>query len=77
MVNIPVRVYAATEEKDVHFKMLHRPAIPHALPAALFGLSVVRAAGEIVRGYEVQPGQYVIVEDEDLARLGPGTEQKY
>jgi len=72
LVNIPVRVHAATEEKDIHFKMLHQPChtpIRYQRHCSVCQRSV--PPDEIIRGYEVQPGQYVIVEDEELVRLAP------
>ena len=70
MVSIPVRLYPATENKDVAFHQLHRecnsrlkqrrwcPACDREVPQ-----------DEIVRGYEYAKGQYVVVADEDLDRL--------
>lgn len=72
MVNIPVRMFAATEDKDVHLNMLHRPChTPVRYQRHCPVCQVVVPAEEIVKGYEVQPGQYVLIEDEDLARLAP------
>ncbi|OJF16366.1 MAG: Ku protein, partial [Bacillaceae bacterium G1] len=72
MVNIPVRMFAATEDKDVHLTMLHQAChtpiryqrhCPHCLRAV--------PPEEIVKGYEIQPGRYVVLDDDDLARLAP------
>jgi len=76
LVHIPVRVYPATENKGVRFNYLHReckspirylkwcPVCQREVPPE-----------EIVRGYEYQKGQYVILEDEDFERL-PTAETK-
>ena len=71
MVSIPIKLYTATEDKDVHFNMLH--AVDHSrvkqkLFCAEEDIEVDRGS-EVVRGYEVTPGNYVIMEDEDFAKV--------
>jgi len=70
LVHIPVRLYAATEDRSVHFHLLHRRCgtriryrrwCPHC--------GVEPEEGDIARGYPWAPGQYVIVEDADLESL--------
>lgn len=70
LVNIPVKLYTATETRDVHFHQLHRPChspIKYRRFCPACGREVENE--EIARGYEFTRGQYVIVEDEDLAEL--------
>lgn len=70
LVNIPVRMYAATENKSLSFNQLHRVChtpILYAKRCPTCNSDV--AQDEIVRGYEYDKGRYVIVEDEDLADL--------
>ena len=38
LVNIPVKMFAATEDKDVRFRTLHKNADPHKAGACLPGL---------------------------------------
>lgn len=66
LVNIPVKMYAATEEKSVRFNQLHtlchtpikyEKVCPHCRRPV--------ASKEIVRGYEYESGQYVLVTDEE------------
>lgn len=72
MVNIPVRMFAATEDRDIHFTMLHQPChTPIRYQRHCPSCQKVVSPEEIVKGYEVQPGRFIVVDDEDLARLAP------
>ncbi len=70
LVNIPVRLYTATETRDVRFHMLHR-ACHTPIRYRRFCPTCAREVEmeEIARGYEYGRGQFVIVEDEDLDAL--------
>lgn len=67
LVNVPVRMYSAIAEQDVHFHLLHQKD-----DARIGYTKVCKKEGkpvpdeEIVRGYEVSEGEYVYVTDEDL-----------
>ncbi|MFI5259020.1 MAG: Ku protein [Candidatus Limnocylindrales bacterium] len=70
LVTIPVKMYLATESKGVSFNMLHaechgRIQMKTYCPTD----EVYIERGDTVRGYEVAPGQYVVVTDEDLAAV--------
>jgi DNA end-binding protein Ku len=70
LVNIPVKVYPAVEEKDFSFRLLHRKChtpITYAKRCPACGTDV--GADEIVRGYEYARGQFVVVTQEELASL--------
>jgi len=70
LVSIPVKMYAATEEKNVKFNYLHREC---KTPIKYRKVCPVceREVGpeEIVRGFEYQKGRFVVVEDGDLENL--------
>jgi DNA end-binding protein Ku len=70
MVAIPVRLYLATESKSVSFRLLcprdHEP-IRNKRWCPREDKEV--AWNEVVRGYEVGKGEYVVIEDEDLDEL--------
>lgn len=72
MVNIPIKLVTAVRRKDVRFHQIHEPT-----RARVRQRRVSEATGEevpyeeIVKGYEVSPGQYVVVEREELAALDP------
>lgn len=67
MVNIPVKLYTATESQDVSFRQLHiedHSPIKYVKKCAADGQELEN--DEIVKGYEYTRGQYVLVTDEDL-----------
>jgi DNA end-binding protein Ku len=73
LVSIPVRLYAATESRDVHLRYLH---LPCAAPVRY--RKVCTACGreveeeELGMGYEAQPGVFVPIAREELKALDPG-----
>lgn len=74
MVSIPIKLYTATEEKDVAFHMLHktdgeRIKTQRYCPAE----DVVVEWGEIAKGYEIAPEQYVIMEPDDFDKVPVNT----
>ena len=67
LVNIPVRLYAATESKDLSFTTLHATCMtalrrPYICPKE----NVPVDSKEMVKGYEYAKGQYVVLRDEDF-----------
>jgi DNA end-binding protein Ku len=70
LVSVPVRMYSATESKELKFHFLDRrdlKPIGYDKVRKDTGKSV--PPEEIVRGFEITKGQYVPLEDEDLDRL--------
>lgn len=70
LVTIPVKLYAATEEQDVRFHYLHRECktpirYQKVCPACQREVTMA----EIVRGYEYEPGRFVVVEAAEFERL--------
>jgi DNA end-binding protein Ku len=75
MVSIPIKLYSATEEKDVRFNMLHKAdmsRVKQKLFCAEEDIEIDRSA-EVVKGYEVTPGNYVVMEDEDFDNVPVNT----
>jgi len=69
MVSIPVRLFPATQDKDVSFHLLHQPdhsRIKFKRWCETEDKEVEQ--DELVRAFEVSKGQYVEITDEDLAR---------
>jgi DNA end-binding protein Ku len=70
LVSVPVRMFSATSSKELRFHFLDK----HDLQPIAYD-KVRRDTGEhvdnddIVRGFEVEKGRYVPLEDEDLDRL--------
>jgi len=70
LVTIPVKVYGATEEKDISFRQVHRAdqgRIRYKRVCEVCGEEVPFA--EIVKGYEAADGRVAILEPEDFADL--------
>jgi DNA end-binding protein Ku len=70
LVSVPVRMYTATESKELKFHFLHRKDLTP------IGYDKVRKdtgkhvdPEDIVRGFEIEKGKYVPLEDEDLDRV--------
>jgi DNA end-binding protein Ku len=69
-VTIPVNLFTATEDRDVHFHQLHkgcgaRVQYQKSCPVH----QKVLNRNEIERGFEVSKGHYVVVTDDDLQAL--------
>jgi DNA end-binding protein Ku len=70
LVSIPVKLYTATEEKDVSFHQVHREdggRIRYKRVCQIDGEEV--AYSDIAKGYELPSGETVVITDEDLADL--------
>lgn len=77
LVNIPVKMYVATEKKDVKFRYLHNECMtPIQYQKRCPTCNREVQMQEIVYGYEYQKGHFVILNEEDFAGLpreGSGT----
>ena len=70
LVTIPVKLYSATEEKDVTFHQVRRSdgsRIKYKRVAAVDGEEV--AYGDIAKGYELPSGETVVLTDADFKDL--------
>ena len=70
LVNVPVRLYAATENHDVQFRQVHRTdggRIKYQRVCSIDGEQV--SFDDIAKGYETPDGDMVILTDEDFADL--------
>jgi DNA end-binding protein Ku len=72
LVNVPVALYSATRDRDVHFRELHEPdrspVETHRVSAA-DGKDVPWE--EVGKGYEVKDGRWVLLTEEDLQAAAP------
>ena len=74
MVTIPIKLYTATEEKDVHFNMLHEKdnsRVKQKIFCAEEDEEISR--DEVVKGYDIGGGNYVVLDDSDPRLVGHGT----
>lgn len=72
MVTIPVKLYTATEQKDIRFRLLHKTdgaPIEEKRFCTEDGKEV--AWDDLVRGYEVSKGEYVILDPEEIEEVKP------
>ena len=70
LVNVPVRLYSATENHDVQFRQVHRTdggRIRYKRFCSIDGEEV--AYDDIAKGYETEDGEMVVLTDEDMAGL--------
>src|SRR5699024_4362382 len=70
LVNIPVKMHAATENKDVQLRQLHKECqspIKYEKVCPVCEREVEK--DEIVKAYEYAKNKFVILEDEDLQAL--------
>ena len=70
LVTIPVKLYSATEQKDVSFHQVRRSdgsRIKYKRVAAVDGEEV--SYGDIAKGYELGNGETVVLTDEDFKDL--------
>ncbi|MEV0067573.1 Ku protein [Amycolatopsis sp. NPDC050768] len=73
LVTVPVRLYSAIEDHTVHFRQFERGTsdrIRYRRVNERTGDEVELA--EIVKGYELDDGDYVLVEPEELDDIAPG-----
>ena len=72
LVNVPVKLVTATSPKDVRFHQLHGADGGRGNQKRVCSLDGEEVEySEIVKGYEIRKGDYVVVEPEELEALAP------
>jgi DNA end-binding protein Ku len=72
LVNIPVKLVSAVDRKNVRFRDLRREdasRVRYRKVAAADGEEV--SSDEMVKGFEIAPDRYVVLEPEELKALAP------
>lgn len=70
LVNVPVKLYTATEKKEIKFNYLHdKCKTPIRYERHCPTCNVEVAPEEIVWGYEYQKGQYVVLNEADFESI--------
>jgi DNA end-binding protein Ku len=70
LVSVSVRMFSATESKELRFHFLDKKDLqPIGYEKVRRDTGKTVDPDDLVRGFEVQKGQYVTLEDEDLDRL--------
>jgi DNA end-binding protein Ku len=70
LVMIPIKLYAATEQKDIAFRQVHREdggRIRFRRVCSIDGEEVPYE--DVAKGYELPTGEMVVLTDEDMAEL--------
>ncbi len=70
MVAIPIAMYTATQDKDIHFNQLHKEdnsRIRYKKSCAHCGKEIT--AEDIVKGFEYDDDKYVVVTDEEIEKI--------
>lgn len=72
LINIPVRLYSASEERVLNFDMLHNKDLSPIRFARICKEDEKEVPyKDIVKGYEYQKGEYVVVTEEDFKKAAP------
>ncbi|MCL4441601.1 MAG: Ku protein [Firmicutes bacterium] len=70
LVHVPVKLYSATERKDIKFSYLHEKCkTPIKYQKLCPTCNTEVPMEEVVRGYEYEKGKYVILRDEDFENI--------
>jgi DNA end-binding protein Ku len=70
LVNIPIKMYAATERQSVKFRYLHKKCqTPIKYEKVCPTCQTEVQDDEIVYGYEYERGRFIIIDEEELAAL--------
>ena len=74
LVNIPIGLYAATENKDIKFRSLHNECnTPIKYEKVCPACEREIDNDEVVKGYEYEPGKFVVITKEELREIAPET----
>lgn len=70
LVAIPIEMYTATQDNDIHFNQLHKEdnaRIKYKKTCAHCGQEI--GPGDIVKGYEYDKDHYVVVTDDEIEKI--------
>jgi DNA end-binding protein Ku len=77
LVNIPVKLFSATEDKDMKFRQLHKKChTPIQYAKRCPNCDEEVSNDDIVKGFEYVQGKFVILTDEELTALKEENEDK-
>ena len=74
LVSFPVRLHAAARNKSVQFHMLHKKDLSR-IKEVFYCREEDKPLDheDIVKGFEVAKGEYVVVDPEELKKIAPPT----
>ncbi|NHM29361.1 Ku protein [Neobacillus terrae] len=77
LVNIPIKLHAATEDKDIKLRTLHKECHSPIKYEKVCPVCEVEVKPEdIVKAYEYTKGKYVVLENDDLDKLKKENEDR-
>lgn len=77
LVNIPVKLHAATENKDIKLRQLHKEChTPISYKKVCEGCQTEVKEEDIVKAYEYTKNKFVILDEDDLEKLRKENEDK-
>lgn len=77
LVNIPIKLHTATEDKDIKLRTLHKKChSPVKYEKVCSVCEEELQPDDIVKAYEYTKGKYVVLEDEELENLRKENEDK-
>jgi DNA end-binding protein Ku len=72
LVHVPVKMFAATEDKDIHMRYIHKACgTPITYNRACPHCQKETEWEEITRGYEYEKGRFVLFDNEELEAIKP------
>ncbi len=72
LVHVPVKMHSATEDRDVHFRQLHKECgMPIKYEKKCPHCDKEVGPEEIVKGFQYEKDKYVIVKEEEIEALKP------
>ncbi|MBY0121309.1 Ku protein [Bacillus sp. S/N-304-OC-R1] len=77
LVNIPIKLHAATEDKDIKLRNLHKEChspIKYEKKCTVCDVEVKNE--DIVKAYEYTKGKFIVLEEDDLEKLKKENEDK-
>ncbi len=77
LVNIPIKLFSATEDKDIKLRTLHKEChTPIRYEKVCPNCEKEVASDDLVKGYEYVKGKFVTLSDEELKNLKEENEEK-
>jgi DNA end-binding protein Ku len=77
LVNIPIKLFSATEDKDIKLRTLHKEChTPIKYEKVCPNCEKEVGTDDLVKGYEYVKGKFVMITDEELASLKEEHEEK-
>ncbi|WEK56246.1 MAG: Ku protein [Candidatus Cohnella colombiensis] len=72
LVHVPVKMFTATEDKDVHFRQLHKDCgMPISYSKSCRHCNKEVAPEDIVKGFEYEKDKFVIIKNDEIEALQP------